>query len=29
METAVKHRELSLVLCNDLEGWQDGREVQE
>ena len=32
MEVAVQHRELSLVLCDNLEGWdgvEDGREVQE
>ena len=31
-EPAVSHRELSLVLCDDLDGWdmvRDGREVQE
>ena len=31
-EPAVSHRELSLVLCDDLDGWDmvwDGREVQE
>ena len=32
MEVAIQHRELSLVLCDNLEGWDgvdDGREVQE
>ena len=32
MGVAVQHRELSLVLCDDLEGRdgvEDGREVQE
>ena len=30
-EAAVEHRELSSVLCGDLEGWdlRAGREVQE
>ena len=26
MEHAIKHRELSLVLCDDLEGWDGGWE---
>ena len=29
MEAAVYHRELSSVPCDDLEGWEGGREVQE
>ena len=28
-EVAIKHREPSLGLCDDLEGWIRGRETQE
>ena len=30
-EAAAEHREISLVLCDDLEGWdrEGGREAQE
>ena len=30
-EHAIKHKELSSVLCDDLEGWarESGRDVQE
>ena len=28
-EAAVQHREITSVLCNDLEGWDGRREAQE